>query len=229
MNEIILIVEDDSKLRSGLRDNLEFEGYSVKEAWNAELGAEVWLRDHPALVILDLMLPGKNGFSLLKRMRTAGQETPVIILSARGEEWDKVKGFRLGADDYMVKPFSVLELLVRIRAILRRMPQNFDTSTRLNLGNLELDLGNHELKIAGEIREISAREFELLAYFLRHPGRVIPRAELMEQVWHTSPQLETRSVDVHISQLRGKLKGSGCCLMTVYKAGYRLEEEDETA
>jgi DNA-binding response OmpR family regulator len=228
MNEIILIVEDDSKLRSGLRDNLEFEGYTVREAWNAELGAEIWRADHPALVILDLMLPGKDGFSLLKRMRIAGQETPVIILSARGEEWDKVKGFRLGADDYMVKPFSVLELLARIQAVLRRQPQKSTSTTRLFLGNLELDLVNHELKISGEVQEVSAREFELLAYFLRHPGRVIPRAELMEQVWHTSPHLETRSVDVHVSQLRGKLKGSGCCLRTVYKAGYRLEEEGAT-
>lgn len=225
MNETILIVEDDRKLRLGIRDNLEFEGYSVREAWNAELGAEVWLAGRPDLVILDLMLPGKDGFSLLKRMRSAGLETPVIILSARGEEWDKVKGFRLGADDYMVKPFSIMELLARLRAILRRMPRDTADNTRLTLGSLVLDLINHELTVAGQLREVSAREFELLAYFVRHAGRVIPRAELLEAVWHASPEVETRSVDVHVSQVRGKLKGSGYRLRTIYKAGYRLEED----
>ena len=222
MNETILIVEDDPKLRSGLRDNLEFEGYRVLDAWNAEQGAGYWRGGSPKLVLLDLMLPGRSGFQLLRQMRAGGFETPVIILSARGEEWDKVMGFRLGCDDYVVKPFSLMELLERIKLLLRRSAPPAAPVDRVQAGGLILDLANQSLIKDGEALPLTGMEFNLAVYLFRNQGRVIPRAELLEKVWGASPELQTRTVDVHIAGLRRALEGSDCVIETVYKAGYRL-------
>ena len=222
MNQSILIIEDDPKLRSGLMDNLAFEGYRVSGTWNAVLGEKMWHEVDPALVILDLMLPGKNGFRLLREMRAKGAKTPVLILSARGEEWDKVKGFRLGCDDYMVKPFSIIELLERIRAIIRRSIPSEPISDRVVLPGLELDLVTHELMMDKDLIMLTGRQFELMAYFMRNPGRVISRRELLKKVWHTSSDMSTRTVDVHVVALRKKLRTGAFQIEAVYKAGYRL-------
>lgn len=222
MNEKILIIEDDRKLRSGLVDNLNFEGYRVTETWSAELGAKVWYEIGPDLVILDLMLPGKSGFQLLHEMRASSISTPVIILSARGEEWDKVRGFRNGCDDYVVKPFSIIELIERIRAVLRRYTPEAPISDTIVLEGIELNLPNRELKYLERIDILPEKLVELLAHFMRNPARVISRKELLSKVWLLDPDIETRTVDVHIASLRRKLEGCGYEIETVYKAGYRL-------
>ena len=222
MNETILIIEDDAKLRSGLTDNLAFEGYRVSGTWNATLGAKMWHEVNPALVILDLMLPGKNGFRLLREMRASGLKTPVLILSARGEEWDKVKGFHLGCDDYVVKPFSIMELLERIKALLRRTSPPEPVSDKIRLPGLELDLVNQTLEIGDQRISLVGRQFELMVYFMRNPSRVISRKELLEKVWLSSSEISTRTVDVHVANLRGKLPMGTDIIDTVYKVGYRL-------
>jgi DNA-binding response OmpR family regulator len=224
MNESILIIEDDSKLRSGLLDNLTFEGYRVTGTWNAMLGSKLWRDLSPSLVILDLMLPGKSGFRLLKEMRAIGLKTPVIIVTARGEEWDKIKGFRLGCDDYVVKPFSIMELIERIRAVLRRATPPEPLEDRIKLPDLELDLSNRSILIDGKDIPLAGRHFELMAYFMRNPDRVISRGELLEKVWLSSPTIETRTVDVHIGALRRSLQGSPYIIETVHRAGYRLKK-----
>jgi len=222
MNETILIVEDDQKLRSGMKDNLEFEGYKVIESWNFTDAAEKWREEKPALVILDLMLPGRSGYQLLKEMRASRFETPVIILSARGELWDKVKGFQLGCDDYVVKPFSIIELLARIKALLKRTSPPDESAETILFANLKLNIPNRRLTVGNEAHELAIKEFELLYYFMTNSGRVISRKELLESVWNSSPEIVTRSVDVYVSALRRKLDGSGCEIDTVYKVGYRL-------
>ncbi len=223
MNSTILIIEDDKKLRSGLRDNLEFEGYSVVDAWNFTDAAEKWQATKPSLVILDLMLPGRSGYQLLKEMRASGWETLVIILSARGELWDKVKGFRLGCDDYIVKPFSIIELLARINALLKRVIPLEAVTEIIEFGKLKLDIPNRQLTTNDKVQEIALKEFELLYYFLKNPDRVIPRKELLAEVWNSSPKIVTRTVDVYVSNLRGRISGSGCEIQTVYKVGYRFK------
>lgn len=225
MYKTILIVEDDPKISSGLRDNLEFEGYQAAEAWNAGLGAEKWAESDPDLVILDLMLPGRDGFSLLRQMRARRYDTPVIILSARGEEWDKLKGFRLGCDDYMVKPFSIMELLARIKVILRRNSDPVERTDKITLEGMELDLVERKLRIADEEQVLSGLEFELAALFMSELNRVLPRKELIERVWKASPDVSTRSVDVYVGNLRRKLEDSGYLIETVYKVGYRLKKK----
>lgn len=222
MTRTVLIVEDDAELRSGLKDNLEFEGYQVAEAWNFKDAEEKWIPINPSLVILDLMLPGRSGYQLLNKMRNSGYETPVIILSARGEIWDKVKGFRLGCDDYMVKPFSIIELLIRIEALLRRANPEQIISNTLSFEDVELDLTNMEIKVGNLKKSISGKEFELLRFFLSHPNRVIHRSEILDKVWNSKPDLVTRTVDVCVANLRRRLEGSLCKIETVYKAGYRL-------
>ena len=224
MNETILIVEDDQELRSGLRDNLEFEGYRVEDAWNFTDAAERWREEKPSLVILDLMLPGRSGYQLLKEMRASRFETPVIILSARGELWDKVKGFRLGCDDYVVKPFSIIELMVRIQALLRRSSPQLEPPESESFSGMNLNISDRMLTVKDIEYELPVREFELLYYFMTNPGRVISRKELLERVWNSSPEIVTRTVDVYVSNLRQKISGSGSEIETVYKVGYRLKE-----
>ncbi|MDP8237601.1 MAG: response regulator transcription factor [Candidatus Hatepunaea meridiana] len=227
MNETILIVEDDQEIRQGLRDNLEFEGYRVEDAWNFSDAEEKWRAAKPSLVILDLMLPGRSGYQLLKEMRASGLETPVIILSARGELWDKVKGFRLGCDDYVVKPFSIIELLARIKALLKRSIPPDEPKEIIRFANLKLDIPNRRLTTSDKVNELALKEFELLFYFLNNPGRVIPRKELLAEVWNSSPKIVTRTVDVYVSNLRKKLTGSGYEIQAVYKVGYRFRVMDE--
>ena len=170
------------------------------------------------------MLPGISGFQLLREMRARSSKTPVNILSARGEEWDKVNGFRLGCDDYLVKPFSILELIERIRAVLRRYSPEEPISDTVSLEGMKLNLLSLELKISNKSVLLSERLTELLAYFMRNQARVISRKELLSEVWLLSPDIETRTVDVHVGSLRKELSGSGYEIETVYKAGYRLNK-----
>ncbi|MFH0765851.1 MAG: response regulator transcription factor [Calditrichota bacterium] len=219
----ILVIEDDPRIRSGLMDNLQFEGFQAAGAGSAESGGEAWREFKPDTVILDLMLPGRDGYHLLGKMRALGDTTPVIILSARGEEWDKLKGFRLGCDDYIVKPFSLLELIARIRVLLKRSQPSESNSEIIELPGLALNVVSQEARWGEHKAALQLKLCELLSYFMRHWGRVISRRELLDKIWLVGEDLSTRTVDAHVAALRRILEGSGYEIETVYKAGYRFQ------
>jgi DNA-binding response OmpR family regulator len=225
----ILIVEDNPDLAYGLRTGLEIEGYDVDVAADGERGVDRAKTWDPHLVILDLMLPGMDGYRVLRTLREDGREMPVLILTARGEEADKVLGFRLGADDYVTKPCGVLELLARVSALLRRARQ---ADARLSAGSLER-FGAVEINalsrtvVRGDTPvSLSPKEFDLLLSLLRRRGAVASRLELLKEVWGYSADVMTRTVDIHIAELRRKLEDDPSKpkhILTVWKAGYRLE------
>jgi len=226
----ILVIEDNRDLALGLRANLEVEGYEVDVAYTGKDGLRKAETGRPALVVLDLMLPDIEGYDVLSRLRRDGLETPVLILTARGQEVDKVRGFRLGADDYVTKPFGVMELLVRIEAILRR--SGAATAARRpggavhRIGDLEVDEDDHRVLRDGVAIAIAPKAFELLVALLRKDGRVATRLELLRDVWGYSSAVTTRTVDTHIAELRRKLETNPAepkHIVTVWKVGYRLQ------
>ena len=227
----VLIVEDNPDLAYGLRTGLEIEGYEVAVAEDGETGltrAKQWL---PDLVILDLMLPGMDGYRVLRSLRDDGLEMPVLILTARGQEADKVLGFRLGADDYVTKPCGVLELLARVGALLRRsrmtdrgVHATADAVERF--GDVEINPASRTVTKKGEVVSLSPKEFDLLLTLLRRRGAVASRVELLREVWGHRVEVMTRTVDIHIAELRRKLEDDPSAprhILTVWKAGYRLE------
>jgi DNA-binding response OmpR family regulator len=223
----VLVVEDDAAIRRGLVDALQFSGYEVLQAGNGSDGLAQALRATYDLLLLDLILPGPSGFEILEALRAARPTLPVIILTARGEESDRVKGLRLGADDYVVKPFSVRELLARVEAVLRRSPERPNTITRIGLPEGVADLARCEVRFKnGKRNELSEREVELLRYLAGHAGRAISREEILRRVWRLDPKrLETRTIDMHIANLRDKLDDDPHqpkVLLTVRGKGYML-------
>lgn len=229
----ILIIEDNESLALGLRTSLEVEGYKVDCVTDGNEGLD-WLSEHtPDLVVLDLMLPGLNGFELLRRYRGRGGAAAVLILSARDQEVDKVQGFRIGADDYVVKPVGVLELLARVGAILRRSGGGkagaVDQSTRMpqhHFSNVVVDLRTRTVLRAGNPVDLSPMEFDFLAYLVESGGEIVSRETLMQQVWHYSLGVTSRTVDQHVARLRNKLEADPAQprhLITVRKAGYRFQ------
>lgn len=204
----ILVIEDDAAIRRGLVDALRFAGHEVLQAANGNAGRAESLRANIDLVLLDLVLPGPGGLEILAAVREARPTLPVIILTARGEEADRVQGLRLGADDYVVKPFSVRELLARVEAVLRRSPERPARVRRVPLASGMVDLERREIRFEdGERVDLSEREAELLAYLAAHAGRAISREELLRRVWRLEPdRLETRTIDMHVAHLRGKLR-----------------------
>jgi DNA-binding response OmpR family regulator len=225
----ILIIEDNPDLAYGLRTGLEIEGYEVDVAPDGETGlvrARAW---SPNLVILDLMLPGMDGYRVLRMLRDEGREMPVLILTARGEETDKVLGFRLGADDYVTKPCGVLELLARVAALLRRARQHEgrDAVTPVErFGAVEINPASRTVTRGDKPVALSPKEFDLLLTLVRRRGAVASRLELLKEVWGYSADVMTRTVDIHIAELRRKLEDDPSKprhILTVWKAGYRLE------
>src|SRR6184192_2123458 len=228
----ILIVEDNPDLAYGLRTGLEIEGYEVAIAEDGETGlarAKQWL---PDLVILDLMLPGMDGYRVLRSLRDDGLEMPVLILTARGEEADKVLGFRLGADDYVTKPFGVLELLARIEALIRRTRHWREgaatpaTPVIERFGDVEVDVSARTVRRGGERIELTPKEFDLLIALLRRQGRVTSRNELLRAVWGYSASVVSRTVDTHVAELRRKLERDAADpqhILTVWKVGYKFQ------
>jgi DNA-binding response OmpR family regulator len=227
----ILIVEDNPDLAYGLRTGLEIEGYEVAVAEDGETGlarARQWL---PDLVILDLMLPGMDGYRVLRSLRDDGHEMPVLILTARGQEADKVLGFRLGADDYVTKPCGVLELLARVGALLRRSRMSersvqAGVETIERFADVEINPASRTVTKGGELVALSPKEFDLLLTLIRRRGAVASRVELLREVWGHRVEVMTRTVDIHIAELRRKLEEDPSTprhILTVWKAGYRFE------
>jgi DNA-binding response OmpR family regulator len=232
MSKTILTVEDDSAIRRGIVDALSFIGYQVLEAGNGDLGMEMAVRQIYDLMLLDLVLPGKGGLDILRSVRATRPTQPVIILTARGEESDRVEGLRMGADDYVVKPFSVKELLARVEAVLRRSPQRPTDLDQVNIPSGIADFSRRELRFEDGTRcELSEREIELLRYLVNNPGRAIAREELLANVWRISPDgLPTRTIDMHVVRLREKLRddpGQPKVLLTVRGKGYMFANNDQ--
>jgi DNA-binding response OmpR family regulator len=220
----ILLVEDNPDLAFGLRTSLEIEGYEVLHAETGRAGLATASADAPDLVVLDLMLPEMSGYEVLRRLRRERHEMPVLILTAKGEEADKVQGFRLGADDYVVKPVGVLEFLARVEALLRRaQPRTAGGVSRF--GDLEVDGDRRTAAVAGREIELSPLEFDLLSALAQRRGNLVSRPELLKEVWGYRSIVESRTVDTHIAKLRAKIdEGERSRIVTVRKKGYRLRE-----
>jgi two-component system, OmpR family, alkaline phosphatase synthesis response regulator PhoP len=228
---VVLVVEDDPAIREGLVDALGFQGHRVLQATTAPAGTEAALRSHCDLVLLDLMLPGGDGLDVLKELRRLKPRLPVIIITARGREADRVRGLRMGADDYVVKPFSVRELLARVDAVLRRSatssPAPEPDVTRWPIPGGHIDLARREVCFHdGAREELSEREQALLAHLAHHTRRAVGRDELLRAVWGMDPsRVQTRTVDMHVARLRDKLRdGDAQVILTVRGKGYMLGE-----
>ena len=227
----ILVVEDDAAIRQGVVDALEFGGFDTHEAGTFEEGVRLGTQVGCDLVLLDLVLPGGDGLDILAEIRLARPTLPVIILTARGQEDDRVKGLELGADDYVVKPFSVKELLARVQAVLRRSAERPTDLPEVALGNGVADLARSQIRFAdGVTVDLSEREGELLRYLAQHAGRIVTRDELLTRVWRVpSSSVRTRTVDMHVARLRDKLRDAedSMVIRTVRGKGYQFVPSGE--
>jgi two-component system, OmpR family, alkaline phosphatase synthesis response regulator PhoP len=209
----LLVVEDDRTLRQALVFNLSREGYDTVTAADGENALAIARAQRLDLILLDVMLPGMSGVEVLRTLRREGIDTPVIVLSAKGEEIDRVVGLKVGADDYVAKPFSRPELLARIEAVLRRDRRHAvepdGTAVPLKVGPIEIDRERRELRIEGDSVHVTTKEFELLAYLADHPGRIFTRDQLLTRIWGYDYVGDGRTVDVHVSWLRSKLRAVG--------------------
>ena len=227
----ILVIEDDAAIRQGIVDALQFEGYATFEADRGDKGMDMARCVECDLILLDLVLPNGDGFEILKEVRDTRPTLPVIILTARGEESDRVRGLRLGADDYVVKPFSVAELLARVEAVLRRSPErpNDVRQVKLPAGIADLDRREVRYDDGGRV-ELSDREMELLRYLACNAGRVIAREEILSRVWRLDPKgIETRTIDMHVVRLREKLRddpAQPAIILTVRGKGYMFGNDE---
>lgn len=224
----ILLIEDDPAMRMGLRDNLEVEGYEVLGAETAGAGVEAALRERPDLILLDIMLPDGDGLDVCRTLRAEGLQMPVIMLTAKGQEIDKVLGLEMGADDYVVKPFSLRELLARIHAQLRRARPAAPTVKNIRVGACEVDFRRQQIRRGDRELEASAREFELLKYLVEHAGQVVSRDQLLMDIWGHQREIMTRTVDNFILRLRKKIEPDPAnprYLLTVHGSGYKLVED----
>lgn len=223
----ILIVDDEPSMRMGLKDNLEFEGYQVDTAEDGITGLEKIIKDKFDLVLLDVMMPNMSGFDVCKSVREKGVGTPIILLTAKGEEIDKVLGLELGADDYITKPFSVRELLARIKAVLRRggPKGGVQIPDELSIGNLELNFSSYTAQTHGKSVKMSHKEFEILQYLWQHRNDTVSRYDLLEDIWGYNESPTTRTVDNFILKLRQKVEDNPNeprIILTVHGVGYKL-------
>jgi two-component system alkaline phosphatase synthesis response regulator PhoP len=224
MNEKILLVEDEAAIRMALTDRLESEGYVVNSAADGEKGYQEALRNSYDLLLLDVMLPKKSGFDVCRDLRGAGVNTPILMLTARGQTVDKIVGLRMGADDYLAKPFEPAELMARIEALLRRSRNPAGDSIR-QYGSLRIDLRGTTVTRDGEPVSLSAREYRLLEYFVTHCGVTLSRDELLREVWGYSTEVFSRTVDVHVGSLRQKVESDSKkpqLILTVPGLGYKF-------
>jgi DNA-binding response OmpR family regulator len=223
---LILAIEDDPAILRGLADNLRFESYDVLTAADGQAGYALIVEKRPDLIILDLMLPKMSGYEICRKVRAAGLQTPILMLTARGEEADRVLGLDLGADDYVAKPFSIRELLARVRALLRRaQPAAKSQPDELRIGNVVIHFPSYEAHKAGQPLELTRKEFQILRYLSARTGEVVTRDELLNEVWGYENYPTTRTVDNHIAGLRAKLEVDPAepqHLKTVHGVGYKF-------
>ncbi len=226
----VLIVEDEEGLLDGLAHNFRFEGYEVLTARNGAEGLKLALKQKPDVVVLDIMLPEKDGFTVLKELRQRHRDIPVLVMTARNFEADVLKGFDLGADDYVTKPFGIKELMARVKRLIQRGPSGAPgpATTTYKFGDVEVRFEPREVLKVGKPVALSYKEFELLKYLIEHRGRTVSREELLEEIWDVDEELgiTTRTVDTHVSNLRSKL-GAGFAqpfIVAVHKVGYKFVE-----
>ena len=220
----ILIIEDEPNIRELVLYNLSQNDYEGIEAEDGIRGLEMARSEKPDLILLDIMLPGKNGYDICKELRAEGMKTPIIMLTAKNEEIDKVLGLEFGADDYISKPFGIRELLARIKAVLRRFESSPEQDGMV-IGNLVIDIGSHVVKLDGKVLELTLKEFDLLRVLAENRGRVLTRDQLLDKVWGFEYIGETRTVDVHVRYLRKKLgdeDNEGKYIQTVRGMGYKM-------
>ncbi len=223
----ILIIEDEPAMVAGLRDNFEYEGYEVISAVDGEAGLERVLADDPDLVVLDVMMPRMSGLEVCKRVKAKRPSVPIIMLTARGQEIDKVVGLELGADDYVTKPFSIRELMARVKAVLRRVSPQVQVPEVYRFSDVEVNIRGNEVRRAGKPVALSAKEFALLAYFISHPAETLSRDRLLDAVWGYENYPSTRTVDTHIVHLRQKLEPNPEVprfILTIHGSGYKFVE-----
>lgn len=227
MKKKILLVDDEKTLVKTLTYNLEKDGYLVISAYDGEEALNKVESDNPDLIILDLMLPGVDGFEVCRRVRKS-MDLPIIMLTAKGDDIDKILGLELGADDYLTKPFNPRELLARVKAILRRSePQGSSLKNILKIQDLQVDLYQHKVRVKGEEIDLTSKEFALLNLMASNPGRVYSREQLLEQIWGYNYYGDARTVDVHIRHLREKIESDPSnprYVLTVWGTGYKFRE-----
>ncbi len=222
----ILVIEDEAGIRTAVKDELEFEGFEVELAEDGPAGLTAIQRRVPDLIVLDLMLPGRNGFQICQEVRAKGLRTPIVVLTARNQEADKIRGFDLGADDYLTKPFSLAELIARIRAVLRRAQSGEDRDV-LHAGIVTLDVRTHRAFKGGEELQLTDTEFRILALLLKRPGDVITRDDFLKEIWGDEVYVTHRTVDTHVAALRKKIEADlqhPTCILSVRNVGYRFNE-----
>ena len=226
MPQRILVIEDEPGIRLALKDELQFEGFDVELAEDGPTGLAAILRFQPELIVLDLMLPGRNGFQICQEVRTRGIRTPIIMLTARNEEVDKVRGLGLGADDYVTKPFSLAELVARIRAVLRRAQKEDDRDV-LEVRHIKLDLRRHSAFKGNIELQLTDTEFRILTLLLKRPGEVITRDDFLKHIWGEDVYVTHRTVDTHVAALRKKIEDDlehPAYILSVRNVGYRFSE-----
>ncbi len=221
----ILVIEDEPQMLLGLRDNLELEGYEVATAADGEEGLAKATTFQPDLVLLDVMLPRKHGFDVCRELRARSNTTPIVMLTARSAETDKVLGLELGADDYVTKPFSITELLARVRAVLRRTSSRPPPQDVVRIGEIEVDFKLHQAKRGKSRVEFTAREFDLLRYFVQHTGQVVTREQILNEVWGYEEFPTTRTIDNFVAKLRQKIERAPHApehILTIHGSGYKF-------
>ncbi len=221
----VLVVEDDEAMAVALRDGFEYEGFDVTVARDGEQGLRLATERSPDLLILDVMLPKKSGFDICRHIRSKGNDVPIIMLTARGQEIDKVLGLKLGADDYVTKPFSFLELIARVEALLRRAASRGSAVDSYAFGDVSIDFRSYETTRAGAPIELTPREYELMRFLIEHRGEVVSRNQLLDSVWGYEEMPFTRTVDMHIAKLRKKIEehpSEPRWIVTVHRFGYKF-------
>jgi DNA-binding response OmpR family regulator len=221
----VLAVEDDPAILRGLSDNLRFEGYDVITASDGETGYKLQAEKKPDLILLDLMLPRMSGLEFCRKLRAEGNHTPILMLTARSEEPDRILGLDLGADDYVTKPFSVRELMARVRALLRRSHPEAELPDELSFGDIAIDFRRYEARRRGELLEMTRKEFAILRFLASRSGEVVSREDLLNEVWGYESYPTSRTVDNHVAGLRAKLERDSSQpehIRTVHGVGYKF-------
>jgi DNA-binding response OmpR family regulator len=221
----VLIIEDDPAMAVALRDGFQFEGYDVLEAQDGAVGLQLATEKHADLVILDVMLPKLSGLDVCKQLRSNGNSMPIIMLTARGQEIDKVLGLKLGADDYVTKPFSFMELMARVEAVLRRTSKPAEKIECYQFGDVSLNFKHIQATKGDDALDLSPREFDIMRYLIEHRGEVVTRDQLLDAVWGYENFPFTRTVDMHIAKLRKKIEDTPSdphYIITVHRVGYKF-------